>query len=277
MAAWSRRTPWRQGHVLTKESSVALGLVSPETADSTSTIVISHDCDLAQLPESEPLVEVIVSQRIERLDGNCTHAKNPRRLHIPCIAWGTPACLDLLARTKATIRKEDLANHAPNADVMIDPKEKAVLQRWLAARYRRAAFPDEFVARLNNTGIGQRLVKILAPLGKYLIAVFFDVDEGLEKERNGPDDPYVLQVYLLYSTEEEPTAAQEAAEKAAASIVAAFRDRCLDPANGWKWIELSGCEPISDEAMTYSQSMQLKQWNMDYLSLRGETSAEPML
>jgi hypothetical protein len=46
---------------------------------------------------------------------------------------------------------------------------------------------------------------------------------------------------------------------------------------GWKWIELVGCEPIADQAMTFAQSTQLKQWNMDYLSLRGDSPAEPML
>jgi hypothetical protein len=227
MAAWSRQTPWRQGHVLTKESSVALGLVSAENVDSTSVVVISHDCDLAQVVEAEPLVEVIVSQRIEKLDGNCTHAKNPRRLHLPCTASGTPIGLDLRAQAKATILKEGLADHAPNADVVMNPKDKSVLQRWLAARYRRSVFPDEFEERLKRTGVGQRLVKILAPLGKYLIAVFFDVDEGVEKHRSGPDDRYVLQIYLLYSTEEDPTLAAEVAEKAAGSIIAAFRDSCF--------------------------------------------------
>lgn len=277
MAAWGRETPWRQGHVLTNESSVALGLLPAEGVESSVAVVISHDCDLAQLPEVEPLVEVIVSQQIEKPNGNCTHAKNARRLHLPCTASGAPACLDLRAQEKTAIRKDDLANHSPNAGVVIDPKDKTVLQRWLAVRYRRAAFPDEFVERLTNTGVAKRLAKILEPLGKYLIAVFFDVDEGEEKERNGEADFYVLQIDLLYATDEDPAIAQEAAEKAAASITAAFRDRCFDPASGWKWIELSGCEPIADQGMTYAQSTQLKQWNMDYLSLRGDPAPEPML
>jgi hypothetical protein len=258
MAVWNRETPWRQGHVLMNESSVALDLVPAESAESSVAVVISHDCDLAQLPEVEPLVEVIVSQRIEKPDGNCTHAKNSRRLHLPCTASGAPACLDLCAQAKATVRKDDLADHSPNAGVVIDPKDRTILQRWLAVRYRRAAFPGEFVERLNHTGVAKRLAKILEPLGKYLIAVFFDVDEGVEKERNSAADAYVLRIDLLYDTDEDPAIAQEAAENAAGSITAAFRDRCLDPANGWKWIELSGCEPIADEAMTYAQSTQLK-------------------
>ena len=81
MAAWDRDTPWRQGHVLTSESSVALGLVPADHAESAFTVVISHDCDLAQSPEAEPLVEVILAKRIGAPNGNFTHAKNSRRRH----------------------------------------------------------------------------------------------------------------------------------------------------------------------------------------------------
>jgi hypothetical protein len=41
-------------------------------------------------------------------------------------------------------------------------------------------------------------------------------------------------------------------------------------------LALSGCEAISEEAMTYAMSTQLKRWNMDYLSLRADPPAEPM-
>ncbi len=74
----------------------------------------------------------------------------------------------------------------------------------------------------------------------------------------------------------EALEALEAAEKAVASITAAFRERCFDAAAGWKWVELNGCEAVSDEAMAYAMSTQLKRWNMDYLSLRAEPPAEPM-
>jgi hypothetical protein len=105
---------------------------------------------------------------------------------------------------------------------------------------------------------------------------FFDVDGGEEAERKGADDWYTLRIDLLHSTEEDPVAAREAAEKDAASISAAFRERCVVPGKGWQWIELLGCEPISDQAMTYLMSTQLKRWNMDYLSLRADPPAEPI-
>ena len=276
MATWDRDTPWRQGHVLTSESSVALGLVSADRAESAFTVVISHDCDLAQIPEAEPLVEIIVAKQIGAANGNFTHAKNSRRLHLECVVSGAAAFLDMQALDKTSTRKDDLAGHAPSAIVVVKPEDRSVLQRWLAARYRRAAFPDEFERRLNDIGVSKRIAKILEPLGKHLVAVFFDVDEGVEHVRNGAGDLYVLRIDILYSTEEDPAAALEAAEKAVASIAAAFRERCFDPATGWKWIELAGCEPVSDEAMTYAMSTQLKRWNMDYLSLRGDPPAEPM-
>ena len=43
---WSRKTPWRQGHVLCAKARAATGL-SHADADATCVVVISHDCDVA--------------------------------------------------------------------------------------------------------------------------------------------------------------------------------------------------------------------------------------
>ncbi len=276
MADWNRDTPWRQGHVLTNESSVALGVVPAEDAGTALAIVISHDCDLAQSSDTEPTVEIIVAKRVQAADGNFTHAKNSRRLHLKCAVDGTETYLDIRAQGKMTIEKSALADHAPAANVVLRPEDRSVLQRWLAARYRRAAFPDEFERRLNETGVAKRIAKIVEPLAQELVAVFFDVDDGTEQDRKGERDLYSLRIDLLYSTEDDPAVAQEAAEKAAAAIAAAFQEHCFDAVAGWRWIELLGCEAISDEAMTYAMSTQLKRWNMDYLSLRADPPAEPI-
>lgn len=276
MADWNRDTPWRQGHVLTNESIVALGVVRAEDVGTALAIVISHDCDLAQEPETEESVEIIVANRIDVANGNFTHAKNSRKLHLECSIDGATTYLDMQAQHKTRITKAALADHAPAANVVVKPEDRSILQRWLAARYRRSAFPDEFERRLNDTGVTKRITKIVEPLGKYLVAVFFDVDEGVERDRKGEKDLYVLRIDLLYSTEDDPAAAQDAAEKAAIAIAAAFRERCFDAAGGWKWVELVGCEATSDEAMTYAMSTQLKRWNMDYLSLRADPPEEPM-
>jgi hypothetical protein len=270
MAAWDRKTPWRQGHALTNETAVALGLV-PEKAVATAIVmVVSHDCDITQDPEIEPTIEVIIGARVGVADGNLTHAKNPRRLHLACTANGSAMCIELRATSKLEIPKDCFAGHLPNAGLEVAPNDLSILQRWLAARYRRAAFPDEFEDRLRKTGVGERIKKIVEPLGTHLVAIFFDVDEGKEVERKGPDDRYLLGVDLLYSTESDPVAALSAAERAASAISAAFRERCFIAGKAWQEIELLRCEPISDEAMPYATSTQLKRWNADYLSLRAE-------
>jgi hypothetical protein len=51
----------------------------------------------------------------------------------------------------------------------------------------------------------------------HLVAIFFDVDEGRELERKGPDDRYMLGIDLLYTTESDPVAALSAAEQAASA------------------------------------------------------------
>jgi hypothetical protein len=275
MAEWGRDTPWRQGHALTSKSSAALGLVPAEDADSKLAIVISHDCDLAQLPGSESRVEIIVAQRVDAGDGNFTHAKNARRLHLPYKIAGQTTRWELSAPSKTSISKEALADQAPNADALLDGKTKAILRKWLGSRYNRGSFADEFVERL-GTHIGDRITKIVKPVGNHIIAVFFDVDEGEEKDRNGADDVYRLYIYLLYNTQDDEAAARKAVEKAAEEITKLFSERCC-PGGEWQWIKLEGCEAISDNAMTYVQSTYLRTWDMEYLSFRGDGPPGPML
>ena len=148
MVDWNRDTPWRQGQVITNESSLALGVVRPEDAGAALAVVISHDCDLAQSPETEPVVEIIVARRVKAADGNFTHGKNSRRLHLECTIDGAESYLDMRAQGKREIKKSALAGHSPAANVVVKPEDRSILQRWLAARYRRAGLPDEFERRL---------------------------------------------------------------------------------------------------------------------------------
>ena len=53
MGEWARDTPWRQGQVLSVEAANAFGLAHPETPNATIVVVISHDCELAHMPQDE--------------------------------------------------------------------------------------------------------------------------------------------------------------------------------------------------------------------------------
>jgi hypothetical protein len=257
------------------------------TAD-VAAVVISHDCDLAQPSEIEPVVEVIVGRFIDGPpNGNFTQCKNLRRLHLECSAGTTTCVVELEAVQRRSIPKDTavagvagIVEHIPCTAHSMTGKERNTLQLWLAARYRRAAFPDEFDRRLKHeTSIAAKLAKAFKDSGRHIRAVFFDVDEGNEVTRQGLDDAYQLFVTLLYSTEDDPSQAKAAATIAAKNVEDIFRSCCFVGTDGdgtWKWIELLGVDAISDEDLTFAQSLQLKKWQADHISLRNDAE-QPML
>ena len=263
-----RKTPWRQGSIIPSDIAIALQLFGEEEASRKVAAVISHDCDLAQATEQEPWVEVIVGTRVAGANGNYTHAKTARRLQLYFEEGGKEAIVELHAVGKTKVLKERLIGQTPVEDFHLDWKQQTVLQTWLAARYRRAAFPDEFERRLKAAKLHETIAKILKPFADDIIAIFFDIDRGQsEVERVGPDDIYTLSISLLYSTARDSATAT--AEKAALLITSAFNKAFFIPGkNIWQNIELLECEPISDEAMTYGMSVLMKKWNLDHMSLR---------
>jgi len=269
MSDWNRETAWRQGHLLDDDTIKTLSLSNSQLQDRTAVVVISHDCDLVQSVQSEPDVEIIVGRFLDKAaDGNFTHAKNARRLHLERSSGGHPVTLELVATGKRRISKQQLAGAKPNTDFRLSPRELSILQNWLAARYRRAAFPDEFDRRLKvETEVREKIRAILKSHGAQVNAVFFDVDDGDEIPHNGIDDPFKLAIYLLYDTQTDEEAAREEAEEAAGLIEKAFKTKCLKE-NCWQWIDLVECLPIADTAMTYQQSKLLKEWRTDDISFQ---------
>jgi hypothetical protein len=274
MAAIARSVPWRQGHLLPDEALGAFGFT--ESAD-TLAIVISHDCDVVQVPTIEPNAELIVGRSIQNSDGNCTHSKNPRKLHLECTKGQKRTLIELLATNKRTVPKEGkpgLISYTPREDIQLSREELVILQQWLAARYRRSAFPDEFDNRLNKTGLRDQISHILKRQGTHIRAVFFDVDDGEEIVHHGPEDPYKLTISLLYSTQIAPDEAERAAKEASKLIQSAFKAKCRSEGAHWTWIELADCETLADTAMTIDQASFLKKWQTDYISFRSDPPQE---
>jgi hypothetical protein len=277
MADWDgRNTTWRQGHALSGESSVALGLVQSGATESKLAIVVSHDCDLPQMPGDEPRVEVIVAERLAKEDGNCTNGKNSRLLHLPFEISGVTTWFALSAPTKTSVSKDALAGHIAEPNAVLEQKNRAILRRWLGARYNRSAFPNEFEKRLRDTKLGDRISDIMKPSSSHIIAVYFDLDQGEEFERSGEANVYDLAIFLVYVTEEDEPAARTVAENAAERIHEAFRKKCCDAEGEWRWIKLAGCYALADTAMTFRESQLLSPANLDHLSFRGNGEPDPM-
>ncbi len=181
------------------------------------------------------------------------------------------AVIDLVATKKATVDKNALADYVPEEATVIGAKSKSILQHWLAARYRRSAFPDEFENRLRAKKIPDKLVKAFRENGSYIGAVLFDLNNGDDVTHDSDDDPYKLAIFLMYTSNEEPEKALVQAEALSISVTKIFRDAYRDAAkNEWKQIELVECLPISDEALTFAQAAQLQKWSTEHVSLKEE-------
>ncbi len=269
MAEWSRETYWHQGSVLPDNASEVLALSHPESPERTFVVVISHDCDLAADPEREPLVELVTGRIIDAIKAD-SHAKSARRLQIEFQGLQGPIAVELLATHKSFVQKSDLAPFDPRADVNLDAQGLSILQRWLAARYRRAAFPDEFERRLKEARLPRRIEKALNAAGKHVIAVFFDVDGGEDIQRNGPDDFYRLGIYLLYDTTQNEPEAEAATRSASDQIEEAFEKAFRSKDNSWRNIRLEYCDVMSDQALSYGNSLHFKQWRLEHIGLEDD-------
>lgn len=271
MSEWNRDTPWRQGHLLGNDAIEALGLRHSVALDQTVVIVATHDCDLAQTPEGEPLVEVIVGLLVTDKDGNCTHAKNARKLHVE-FAGDMVFWAEFDATAKCSIDKRLMNKFVPSPDARLTPENHAIFQMWLASRYRRSAFPDEFERRLTSKEfkLHEKIAKAVKPHGELIAGVFFDVDEGQEVTRNSPNDTYTLDVTILHAADPDFDAAEKAAQTAAEAIEEAFKDKLFNPTKTWQHIELRSCEPISESVLTYQMFKQLKRWRLEHISLAAD-------
>lgn len=268
MSEWTRNTPWRQGHLLTDEAINALGLTLSEYSNNNVVaIVATHDCDLAQPSAKEPHIEVVVGRRISALDGNNTHAKSSRTLHIG-FEGNEPLLAEFVITEKRNVPKKVLVDFAPAAIARLSPPDIATFQLWLASRYRRSAFPDEFEDRLIKTKLSNKIAKAVRPHGKMITAVYFDVDEGQEVVHTDLNDVYLLDIILLHAVEPDFHVAETATKKAKEAIEQAFANKLLNKQSGkWESIELRYVDVMSEEALTYHQSKLLKKWRLDHISL----------
>ncbi len=270
MGEWNRNIPWRQGKLLGQDAVDALTPRYPELREeNTLFIVATHDCDLAQHPDAEPNIEVVVGRLTEK-DGTYAHAKSARKLHIE-FSGTTAFWAEFSAIDKFSVAKTDLVLFLPKADAHLTPENLATFQMWLASRYRRSAFPDEFERRLNQeTKLTEKIAKTIRPYGDLIAGVFFDVDAGKEIIREGEADTYTLDITILHTAEPDFTAALSAATEAAKTIKAAFKEKLFDPTGTWRHIELRSCDPVSESVMSYLEFKQLKRWRLDHISLEAD-------
>lgn len=246
---WTRETKWVQGALLTGQS---LRELCPDASESCVGVAISHSCDIAnENLKAEPTVEFILAEPIENCDGNFTGAKNPRRLHLQTLPSGGHQGLELLATQKTSFQKTELSRYQPDGEFRLTPSGVAVLQSWLAARYKRQALPDSLQERLKplfKTMEKQGVKNVDAILGYWL-------DYG-PREELPPEEPYEVGISIVYSLENSEF------EKVAEEIATALSK--VEVAG----VDLSRCGAYSEEEFTLRDLREQLQYRAEHLSYR---------
>lgn len=255
---WSRNTLWRQGSVLLQKDFHTANLNG--SSESELAVAISHDCDIANDNlEVEPAVEFIFGRIIQKIDGNCTHGKNPRILHLTYIHSRTPISLELIASKRLIVDKNVLEAVQPDQTYELDGSRQ-ILQSWLAARYRRHALPNSLVERLREVS------KHIQEKGKKNSSgiVSFRLRYNPEEELP-PEEPYELWLSIVYITDKAEYGS--IAEQIASDLKAKFPS-LLDKTKTSGRVDLRRCEAVSEMEFTLRDMRDTEEYHLEHLSYR---------
>lgn len=272
-----RYTLWRQGSVIRENDAFNLGLID-QVGSGKCAVVISHDCDLPH--KNEPFVEVIVGEVVPsgKPDKQLVSARNPRRIHIKYEALdGSMLIVNLIQSDKKLINKERFSSEfLPDDNFSLRSEEKLALKQWLAGRYGRPAYPNEFENRLGKTvkkdSFEKYLATLIEPKSTFLLGVFFDLGEERDEELP-KDEPYNLKVSLVYDSLEGGQQARIDAEEAAMLVKQAFYENFGKPEDA-KEIALEDCTAVADIRMSLADLRKVDQWRLEYVSLRSDPPQE---
>jgi hypothetical protein len=257
----------RQGSILSSEVRDRLGLSAIGDNSDPVIIVISHDCDLVKPSTVEPSVELIHGVIRNEPKSGYPYGQSPAMLHIEFLHHQEEKFLELCASNKIAVDKVTLINVDPAQDSALTDNGVEILQGWLAARYKRAAFPDDLNNRLKTMrksleGVGNSDPSSI--LGIWLN--YSPKDNHLDSEV-----PYEVWIKIVYRS--QVYGAKDKAEQAAAKLRTAFEKKFFNE-DVWNFIDLRECKDVSDDAFTVLDLSNHYQWRLEHISLKQDPPEE---
>ncbi len=185
---------WRQGSLLKNQDYGILDdLVIGIPKDNLIVIVASQSCDIANNNlDHDPYIEFSLGTLIDKGDGNLTHNKNPRILHIQ-IDYSTDTIevvgqlfVEILAYKKAFIPKEHLMGLNPDSGKTISNDQLKSYVSWLSARYSRPALPTEFNNRIAKADPKNKRKRKAKTLNSALSGLYIEIipDAEIPEDQN---------------------------------------------------------------------------------------------
>lgn len=253
-----RKNGWRQG-VIVQASLILEGLPdgSPAT-DNDHAMVVSQSCDLVHHDlGNEPSAVILVLKSVSSGKPEVMHGRNPRLLHFQATdgRW-----FEAWAWNQIAIPRDHLAKKAAAVEIELFPKVLRCVLDWLAKRFTRIAFPENFNDALKpkSNAIGKLLKKNHEIFTEILLHIspFDELDAGQH---------YELACYLLMAAGfyNEPKQLAEA-RAVAANLEKLFEDCGLD---------VMECSPVSEATLTVAELNELVHWDYDHLTYRASATS----
>lgn len=227
----------------------------PDLPEEAVFLILTQDCDLVESDlEKEPYVELLlIKPRSAPPDGTFAHGRNPRILDFAIGEITYRAS----CHERFRIDRKILAGCAPSPAFQVTVALRDCVTDWIAKRYTRAAFPDEFNQRIYREREAiRRILKRDGALFEDILICCTPRREELE-----PDAAYDFTVWLVMGEEgyRDPPKFN-AAQKACVRIEEVL--------GGCAGLSLEECLVVSTKEVTLSHLKTFDSWDFDYLTHR---------
>lgn len=248
---------WRQGSFLPSAMVHSLA-VEHGCEDVAHAVVISQDCDVTHPDlQAEPFVEILFLRTVDTINPGLTDGKSSRFLHLEAFTESGVRGFFALAWNKARIGRELLAVALPDPGSTIPSGTLKGMIRWIADRYTRTGFPDEFVARTKS--IEKPLIKLMKNDGSAFGGILVSLDSFDELPAN---EEYVMGCVCVVHPEIWENFAARKQALAAGDTLKALIEKC-------QGIQLDGFEVNSSDEIPLSYLDQYHSWDVfNYLTHR---------
>lgn len=248
---------WQQGTIVPASRLLKKLPDGSPVEDSDFAMIVSQSCDLVHHDlNQEPYAMILVLKSASSGSSEFMHGRNPRRLHFQTSenCW-----FEAQARNQTTISRKILATKEIGEEIKLSPVVLRIILEWLAKRFTRIAFPDDFNAALapKSKALGKLLKKHHHLFSEILINVFpfTDLNQG---------ERYQVACYLLMKAETHDN--QDHLTEARA--VADNLERLFEECN----IIVEVCTTVSENDMSIAEFNQLLNWDYDHLTNRASSN-----
>jgi hypothetical protein len=195
-----RTAGWRQGDLLLPAIGRTLIQYSVDRTPSIEgevwLIVVTQDCDLRRSDAQEPFVELIALESENRTPGSNDRGQSSRNLVLKAERESHTSFLRSSTHNRFRVKKSDFIAQAPCRSTAMGgfrlcDGERQILVRWLARRYTRPSFSDEFE---NCLMVSCNPVKALfkSPEARHVSTIFVRIEDEVPLE----GEPFLLHAIL---------------------------------------------------------------------------------